>query len=197
MCSAPRNPEQSLPNLKVIMCALEDVTARPRFDLDTTAGKTEYVITYAGKTAARLARVRAALGRQDDHAIIHCGNVMELRVVHSYKHLGPGDHRNRNSGDTCRPGCGVPETWVSPKALSSMLNVVRLSREPRPRVQVEKLTHLHMCRVSRCRKGATVAVSSTDSAPELPAAEPPFSSRRRTPESAVGTCASISAGRLS
>ena len=63
----------------------------------------------------------------------------------------PGDNSRRCSREACRPGCRVSE-------------FVRLPREPRPSVQVGKLTHLRICRCA-------LAAGSTGAAQELPDAD--------------------------
>ena len=54
---------------------------------NTTAGKTEFVVTVAKKSAAQ---AKSAIDWRDDHANIHCHGDELLRAMHCCKHLIPG-----------------------------------------------------------------------------------------------------------
>ena len=64
---------------------LEAVAARHGFCLNTKKGKTECVITFAGKG---IMAAKRALDWQEDHAQLRYGDEGILRLVDSYKHLG-------------------------------------------------------------------------------------------------------------
>ena len=75
-----RDPNDIVHNIHTIMVTLEAVAARHGFCLNTKKGKTECVITFAGK--------KRALDWQEDHAQLRFGDEGILRLVDSYKHLG-------------------------------------------------------------------------------------------------------------
>ena len=67
------------------MVTMEKVAVRYGFCLNTKKGKTECVITFAGKG---IMEARRALDWQEDHAILRFGEGGTLRLVDDYKHLG-------------------------------------------------------------------------------------------------------------
>ena len=80
-----RDPNDIVCNIRTIMVTLEAVAARHGFCLNTRKGKTECVITFAGKG---IMDAKRALDWQEDHAQLRYGDEGILRLVDSYKHLG-------------------------------------------------------------------------------------------------------------
>ena len=80
-----RDPNDVVHNIRAIMVTLEKVAARHGCSLNTKKGKTECVITFAGKG---IMAARRALDWQDDHAQLQYGDGGILRQVDSLQALG-------------------------------------------------------------------------------------------------------------
>ena len=109
-----QDPNDAVHNKRAIMVTLEKVAARHGFSLNTKKGKTERVVTVAGKG---IVVARRALDWQEDHAQLQNGDGGILRLVDSYENLGTLHDKHL---------CRIPE--VVPRAKAARTVIAAISK---------------------------------------------------------------------